>query len=180
MRFGEYGGDINIQLNGNNQTFANFADIDSLTVAGVTISVLNGNGNDAGNLTLDGTITQSGIGGQELFVDDICPNTNTPMPAAVLHRYQIDQAAHPRAIYNNGSTPLFYFRRDVGGGADKWLFWFKGGGACCYDEASWLRRSSLKPHQCQALVDTPISSPPRWTTRRRDHGSRSGQETRFL
>jgi len=50
-------------------------------------------------------------------------------PAEYMDRYQIVQEKHPEALCNDGTTPVFYFRRGVGDGADKWVIWFKGGGS---------------------------------------------------
>lgn len=143
LRFGDYSGDLNLRINGDARRFANVTDIDGQVIGGVNVAVINGQGNDAGNLTLDGAITEFIIGGEALYLDDLCPNSNVPLPAAVLHRYAIDQAAHPNAVYNDGTTPLFYFRRGVGSGADKWLFWFKGGGSC-YDAVTCADRGADK------------------------------------
>lgn len=67
----------------------------------------------------------AGQGGQQSAGDQ---------PADYMDRYVIDQAAHPNAVCNDGSTPVFYFRRGVGEGADKWVIWFKGGGAAWSQE----------------------------------------------
>ncbi len=72
MNFGEYGGNLNLKVNDELRNFNNFADIDGVTIGDVTASVTNGNGNDKGSLTLDGTISTFIVGGQELYVDDIC------------------------------------------------------------------------------------------------------------
>lgn len=62
------------------------------------------------------------------------PPTLTPIvlnaPPARMTRYAIDQAKHPQAVCNDGSTPILYYRRGSGDGARKWVFWFKGGGNC--------------------------------------------------
>lgn len=51
-------------------------------------------------------------------------------PAETLTLYTIDQARYPLAVCNDGSTPVFYYRRGTGDGARKWVVWFKGGGSC--------------------------------------------------
>ncbi len=73
LRFGEYGGNLNIDVNGEFVNFGNFADINGAVIGGVNVSVVNGLGNDRGTLTLLGTIDSFAIGGQELFIDDVCP-----------------------------------------------------------------------------------------------------------
>jgi hypothetical protein len=71
--FGEYGGNLNIEINGDFRNFGNFADIDGATIGGVTVSVTNGLGNDTGQVQLSGTINSFAVGGQELWIDDLCP-----------------------------------------------------------------------------------------------------------
>lgn len=74
LRFGEYGGNLNIELNGDFRNFDDFADIDGTTIGGVTVCVTNGFGDDMGILELRGRIdTPFTIGGQELWIDDVCP-----------------------------------------------------------------------------------------------------------
>jgi hypothetical protein len=73
LRFGEYGGNLNIDINGEFVNFENFADINGAVIDGVSVSVVNGLGNDQGILTLVGTINSFAIGGQELVIDDVCP-----------------------------------------------------------------------------------------------------------
>lgn len=75
LRFGEYGGYLNININGDLRSFQNFADINGATIGGVTISVIsvvNGFGNERGILQLSGTINSFAIGGQELCIDHVC------------------------------------------------------------------------------------------------------------
>lgn len=73
MRFGEYGGNLNIMISNDFQNFGNFADINGSTIGGVDVSVVNGFGNDQGSLSLAGT--SDGfftVGGQELVIDEVC------------------------------------------------------------------------------------------------------------
>jgi len=79
LDFGEYGGNLNLLINGDFRNFNLFSDIDGLVIGGVGVSVVNGFGNDTGSITLTGNINQFAIGGQELWID----NVNTvPVPAA--------------------------------------------------------------------------------------------------
>ncbi len=74
LKFGEYGGNLNIEVNGDFRNFENFKDIDGKVIGGVHVSVpVGGYGNDKGVLKLEGEIDTLVIGGQELFLDDICP-----------------------------------------------------------------------------------------------------------
>lgn len=75
FQFGEYGGNLNITINGDLRNFYNFSDINGLTIGGVNVSVVNGLGNDTGNVTLTGTINSFSVGGQELWLDNIVPYT---------------------------------------------------------------------------------------------------------
>ncbi len=72
LYFGEYGGNLNIRVNGVFQNFDNFATINGTTIGGATVAVINGNGNDKGFLELSGTIDSFEIGGQELWIDHVC------------------------------------------------------------------------------------------------------------
>ncbi|MFQ5640977.1 MAG: hypothetical protein ACE5IR_23615 [bacterium] len=77
--FGEYGGNLNLSINGQMVNFDNFVDIDGQVIGGVKVTVLSGGlGNDSGEIELNGTIrdeTNSGhitVGGQELWIDNFC------------------------------------------------------------------------------------------------------------
>jgi hypothetical protein len=72
LLFGEYGGNLNIEVNGDFRNFANFEELDGLTVGGAQVSVVNGFGNDQGRLELTGIITSFSVGGQELWIDEVC------------------------------------------------------------------------------------------------------------
>ncbi|MFM7051863.1 MAG: hypothetical protein ACKOYN_06995 [Planctomycetota bacterium] len=70
LRFGEYGGNINLAVNGDFRNFGNFIDIDGAVVGGCTVRVLSGGfGNDCGVLAVMGIVNQLTIGGQELWAD---------------------------------------------------------------------------------------------------------------
>jgi LysM repeat protein len=72
LLFGEYGGNLNINVNGDFRNFENFADVDGLVIGGGKVSVLKGSGNDAGFLQITGTIKSFVVGGQELWIDNVC------------------------------------------------------------------------------------------------------------
>ena len=72
LLFGEYGGNLNIEINGDFRNFDNFTDIDGAIIGGVQVSVINGFGNDAGRLELEGVISSFSVGGQELWIDEVC------------------------------------------------------------------------------------------------------------
>jgi hypothetical protein len=72
LLFGEYGGNLNIQINGVFRNFFDMTELDGTTISGVAISVVNGMGNDTGLLQLTGRTSDFAIGGQELWIDDVC------------------------------------------------------------------------------------------------------------
>jgi hypothetical protein len=72
LLFGEYGGNLNIEINGVFHNFEDFKDIDGMNLGGVGISVQGGLGNDMGVLELTGPIDVLMVGGQELFIDHEC------------------------------------------------------------------------------------------------------------
>jgi len=79
LLFGEYGGNLNIEINGHFENFENFDEINGLIIGGVEVSVVNGHGNDTGILNLSGRIAQFAIGGQELVIDDVNLNRRIDM-----------------------------------------------------------------------------------------------------
>ena len=70
LLFGEYGGNLNIEVNGDSRNFDKFADINGLTIGGVHVTVVD-LGDSKGRLVLTGTIEQFAIGGQEFLIDDV-------------------------------------------------------------------------------------------------------------
>ena len=73
--FGEYGGNLNMHVNGDFRNFENFADFNGLVVGGAKVAVLKGYGNDFGYLQLSGAIRSFAVGGQELWIDNVCFST---------------------------------------------------------------------------------------------------------
>lgn len=73
--FGDYGGNENIEINGDFHVFNEFSEIDGIQIGGVdvTVSITTSDvSKDLGTLTLSGTINSFAIGGQELWIDDVC------------------------------------------------------------------------------------------------------------
>ncbi len=83
LKFGEYGGNLNIAVNGVFENFENFVDIDGANLGGVSVNVTGGLGNDTGILTLKGEIWSFALGGQELWIDDVCHGDCLPGPQVV-------------------------------------------------------------------------------------------------
>ena len=74
LLFGEYGGNLNLSVNGVSiVNFDNFKDIDGSVIGGATIKVISGGlGNDKGEIHIIGSITKFLLGGQEFYIDHIC------------------------------------------------------------------------------------------------------------
>jgi hypothetical protein len=80
ISFGEYGGNLNVSVNNDFRNFDDFAQINGTTIGGVQVNVPSGGlGNDRGQIEFVGTMTdqasglgQLAVGGQELWIDDIC------------------------------------------------------------------------------------------------------------
>jgi hypothetical protein len=72
LYYGEYGGNINVEVNGDLKNVQNFADINGAVIGGVNISITNVVG-QKGVLNLLGAINSFSIGGQELWIDHVCP-----------------------------------------------------------------------------------------------------------
>ena len=73
LQFGEFGGNLNVEINGEFVNFGAFSELDGATIGGVNVSVTNGFGNNQGTLKLSGSIDSFAIGGQELWIDNVCP-----------------------------------------------------------------------------------------------------------
>jgi len=69
IRFGEYGGNCNIQVNGDFRNIWDFSQINGSVIGGVPVAVVNGFGWDQGQIFLNGPVHQFAIGGQELYID---------------------------------------------------------------------------------------------------------------
>jgi hypothetical protein len=70
FKFGEYGGNLNLEINGDFWNFDNMADIDGMVIGGVTVSVdWGGTGGDCGQVSLSGDVAYLRLGGQEFFMD---------------------------------------------------------------------------------------------------------------
>ena len=121
LLFGEYGGNCNIEINGDFLNFGNFSEINGKTIGGVEVSVVNGLGNDTGELHLSGKITQFAIGGQELYIDHIEAMNSIDMAFMLL----TDPCVDPHADFNaNGSVET----TDLAFLADRWLWRGSPGG----------------------------------------------------
>jgi len=74
LKFGELGGNNNIRVNDDFKNVRDLIELDSTTLGGVQIAVTASKvGNNwYGTLALEGQINGFAIGGQELWLDDVC------------------------------------------------------------------------------------------------------------
>ena len=70
FKFGEWGGNLNMEINGDFKNFENMLDIDGVTIGGVLVTVdWGGGGNDCGQVSFTGDMSYIRMGGQEYWVD---------------------------------------------------------------------------------------------------------------
>jgi len=83
LLYGDFGGNLNIEINGDFVNFSNFIDIDNTTIGGTSISMFDNNnpGQSSGTLSVVGTIQSFRIGGAELWIDNV---VGVPEPATLL------------------------------------------------------------------------------------------------
>lgn len=72
IHYGEYGGNVNLTVNGACANVQNFADLPPF-LGGVSVSVSDQGppGQSCGRIVLNGPIFQAAVGGQELIIDDV-------------------------------------------------------------------------------------------------------------
>ena len=75
LKFGELGGNNNMLVNGDFRNVGNLVSLNGATVGGVnvTVNATQQGSNWYGIIILDGAIKEFSIGGQELWLDEICP-----------------------------------------------------------------------------------------------------------
>jgi len=93
--FGEYGGNLNVDVNGDFRNFENFDEISGLIVGGVEVTATGPGaaGQGLGDLTFDGTINSFAIGGQEFWIDNV---TVVPEPTTLALLTSVALMIRPR------------------------------------------------------------------------------------
>ena len=111
LRFGDDGGTINLQVNGDLRTTADLVDLDGALVGGVKVQVIVAPGGNRGELMLIGPISALSVGGQEFYVDQMClfrePAGNPNDPPAGDARPDLGDApdsSNP-SLFNNTAYP---------------------------------------------------------------------------
>jgi hypothetical protein len=72
LKFVERGGNLNLTVNRDFRNVANLSDLNGATVGGASVTVTGGSGDGIGTLSLRGAIDSFAIGGQGLWIDDVC------------------------------------------------------------------------------------------------------------
>ena len=70
LRFGHYGGNLNVKVNGDFRNVMGMSQINGATIGGAKVAVVNYSAN-TGRVTVSGPIDQFAIGGQEFYIDDV-------------------------------------------------------------------------------------------------------------
>ena len=85
LQYGEFGGNLNLDINGDLMNFADFADINLTTIGETSVFTLDTGvpGQSTGSLFVIGTINSFAIGGQELGIDNVVASI-VPEPATIV------------------------------------------------------------------------------------------------
>jgi hypothetical protein len=128
--FGEYGGNINLTINGDFKNVVDLADLDKQVVGGAFVEVgLSPTG--LGIVVIEGTVNSFSIGGQELWIDDVCEVTSPTgciefedLPLAEEYDYGyffvdsgVGMVSEEFLLLPSGSTTAGYVRVDNSGTA---------------------------------------------------------------
>lgn len=84
LQYGEFGGNLNININGSFVNFENFDNIDNTTIGGVSVFTLDTGtpGDSSGAMFAVGEIETFVLGGQELWLDNVVASP-IPEPATL-------------------------------------------------------------------------------------------------
>ncbi len=153
LRFGEYGGNCNIEINGDFRNVDNLSQVNGEVIGGVQVSVVNGFGSDQGQVHLAGQVHQFAIGGQEMFIDHITGMESIDMAFAVFTNPCINPSADL-----DGSGLMDW--SDVAMFTDQWLW---SGAPQDYMEGDfncdgWVRFSDFAVLMSQWFADPPSKS----------------------
>jgi len=80
LQFGDYGGNENIEINGDQRVVDDIASLNGMTIGGVTLTVVDTG--TTGALFAVGSITSFSIGGQEFSIDNVI--ACIPEPASLI------------------------------------------------------------------------------------------------
>ena len=78
LAFGHYGGTLNLRINGDFVNVSDFAQVHGKRIGGVKVSVQKYAKTQQGRLSLTGVVRSFAVGGQELWIDDLCARRRMP------------------------------------------------------------------------------------------------------
>ncbi len=81
LQYGDLGGNLNLNINGDFQNFQDFVDVDNMVIGGTNVFVVVDAGG-AGAVFVVGPVSTFSVGGQELAIDNIIAN-GIPEPATL-------------------------------------------------------------------------------------------------
>ena len=83
LRFGELGGNVNLRVNSDFRNTADLAELNGAVIGGsqVFVAASQSNGNWFGDILISGPISDFAIGGQELWIDDVCFQSDQQSPS---------------------------------------------------------------------------------------------------
>jgi hypothetical protein len=133
--FGEYGGNINLTINGDFRNEPDFSALHGLIVGGTLVEVLS-SPTGLGVVRITGPVNSFSVGGQELWIDDVCDSTTSsdcvdfedlPYPHSYSYgQFFVDSGAiielgeffwFPTGSTTGGSCPVD--NRQLSGGTDQ-------------------------------------------------------------
>jgi hypothetical protein len=133
--FGEYGGNINLTINGDFKNESDFSVLHGQIVGGTLVEVLS-SPTGFGVVRITGTVNSFSVGGQELWIDDVCDSTissdcvdfeDLPYPHSYSYgQFFVDSGAiielgeffwFPTGSTTGGSCPVD--NRQLSGGTDQ-------------------------------------------------------------
>ena len=82
LQYGEYGGNVNLEINGVLQNVENFSLLDGLNMGGVIVTVVDAG--TQGAIFATGPVNSFSIGGQELAIDNVIACIPEPVTLALL------------------------------------------------------------------------------------------------
>lgn len=134
FNFGEYGGGINVAINGDLRLAANYRDLDGMMIGGVLFDVLSGGfGGDAGAVRLVGVTDSLMLGGQENWNDQpICQPTFDDRPLGEIKHVGDFFVTDGIDVYMKN---FIYFNGTVASGGHSEIM--NGLAACGTDQELW-------------------------------------------
>jgi hypothetical protein len=104
IRFGEFGGNINLAVNGVRRNEADFSVLNGANIGGAQITVITGAAN-RGEIVVAGTVNEFAIGGQEFFIDDLCVGGVEPPATGACFEFDEPKEGSEFGVGGSFTTP---------------------------------------------------------------------------